>query len=109
MSSYDFRSKINNKIVPLTGRVPMWNKKLLIGKNTIGAPSVIAYRSEFKEGFDINLRYLIDCDFYFRLMSKYGEPYFSSKYYIGIRHHQEQETELINNIDKLKEKNLFNI
>ena len=104
MSSYDFRSKINNKIVPLTGRVPMWNKKLLIGKNTIGAPSVIAYRSEFKEGFDINLRYLIDCDFYFRLMSKYGEPYFSSKYYIGIRHHQEQETELINNIDKLKEK-----
>ena len=103
-SSYDFKYKKNNKIIPLNGRVPEWNEKLLFGNNTIGAPSVMAYRNIINENFDKNLRYLIDCDFYYILKRKYGDPYFSNKYLIGARHHEEQETELIGQMDILKEK-----
>lgn len=106
-SSYDFLDKENNRIIPINGRVPSWNRKLILGKNTIGAPSVIAFKSLIKELFDTNLRLFIDCDFYYRLKKKYGNPIYSDKYFIGVRHHAEQETELIKYENIIYEKNLI--
>lgn len=103
-SSYDFSTKKNDAIVPINGRVPTWNRKLILGKNTIGAPSVIAFKSSIVEKFDTNLRFFIDCDFYFRLKKKYGKPIFSDNYFIGIRHHSEQETEFVKYENIKKEK-----
>lgn len=104
VSSYDFKNKKDKKIIPLNGRVPTWNNKLLFGNNTIGAPSVLAYKKEIDEKFDKNLRYLIDCDLYFILKNKYGDPFYSNEYLIGVRHHDEQETEMISKFEILIEK-----
>ena len=42
------------------------------GNNTIGAPSMLAYKKEIDEKFDKNLRHLIDCDLYFIFKNKKG-------------------------------------
>lgn len=60
--------KINNM------HFPAYNKKIYLGKNTIGAPSIIAIKNEDPLLFDENLIWLLDCDYYKRLYDKYGEP-----------------------------------
>lgn len=50
---------------------PYYNKNMLIGVNTIGCPSNIFFTKDCNELFDENLEWLMDCEFYHRLNSKY--------------------------------------
>lgn len=47
-------------------------KHLLLGQNTIGCPSVgLIPKNEF---FDVNVIYMIDCELWYQMFKKYGNP-----------------------------------
>lgn len=62
------RSSFFNEIVP------KYNSNLVVGVNTIGAPSNCSFSADIKERIDENLQMLSDCDHYFRLYQSYGPP-----------------------------------
>ena len=53
---------------------PSWNPRLLEGVNTISAPSVLAFKKGVTNRFDKNLTYFMDCEFYYGMYERYGEP-----------------------------------
>lgn len=53
---------------------PKYNKKIFLGKNTIGAPSVLSFKNQNIIFFDEKMTWLLDCDYYKRLYDLYGEP-----------------------------------
>lgn len=66
-------------------RKPHWNDNIIKGKNTIGMPSVVAFRkNEF--AFDPNLTTLLDCEYYYLLKNKYGEPEYITKPLVAQRY-----------------------
>lgn len=67
-----------------------WNRDIKYGKNTIGAPSVIACRRSCYIPMDQNLVWVFDCDFYEKMYQKYGEPKLvkSLNVVIGLGSHQ---------------------
>lgn len=53
---------------------PSWNRDIMF-VNTIGTPSCIAFRNmQDLPKFDINLSYCYDCEFYYQMFLKYGQP-----------------------------------
>jgi hypothetical protein len=69
---------------------PEYNDAIHRGKNTIGAPSVLAFENKSPLLFDENLRWLVDCDYYKRLYDRYGLPKILESVNIiqGIGEHQ---------------------
>ena len=54
--------------------VPAWNDQIRSGLNTIGSPSVVAFENNDPLLFDEKMSWLLDCDLYYRLHERYGEP-----------------------------------
>ena len=71
---------------------PKWNDKIIEGVNTISSPSVLSFRREcFNEiKFDEKLVMMMDCDYYFNLKSKYGDPIYLNDVLITNRVHPNQ-------------------
>jgi glycosyltransferase involved in cell wall biosynthesis len=86
---------------------PSWSDDFINGVNTIGSPSVVAFRRGKAVPFDKELIWLVDCDFYYRQRATYGAPGFlmSPDIFIGIGDHQFTNTE-VNESIIVKEKNL---
>jgi len=105
LSSYDFKKykKNSKKIDILRGRKPKWNDKLLIGVNTISSPSVLLFKNNLDMYFDEKVRLLMDTEFYWRFKSRYGLPYFSSRFYVANREHEGQDQNFIDDETKIKE------
>jgi hypothetical protein len=56
---------------------PRWSlEAILKGHNTISSPSVLTFKNNKEDNllFDVNLNWLMDIDYYYRLFLKYGEP-----------------------------------
>ena len=53
---------------------PRWSEKVLIGHNTIGGMSVVAFENNNPPLYDENLSWLLDCVLYQHLFERYGEP-----------------------------------
>ena len=70
--------------------VPSWNNNILYGKNTISSPSVLSFRNKNVEFFDEKLVMLMDCEFYYRLFTKYGHPHIIKDILITNRIHEHQ-------------------
>jgi GNAT superfamily N-acetyltransferase len=49
-------------------------KKLLMGDNTIGSPSVFAYKKERELVFDTKIRMLVDTELYYNYYKHFGPP-----------------------------------
>lgn len=79
--------------------IPYYNSNILVGNNTISSPSVLSMQG--KELFDENLIMLMDCEMYYRLHDKYGEPYIIRDLLVCNRQHSNQLQNL--NQDKLSE------
>lgn len=77
ISANDVREKI---------KVPYWRDQVLQGFNSIGMPSVVAFRKN-ELRFDPKLVTLLDCEFYWLLKETYGEPEFIRKPIVGQRYH----------------------
>lgn len=70
--------------------MPKYSSDLYTGNNTIGAPSVLAFRRDGALFFDESLVWLVDCDLYTRYYDAYGEPRIVQdvNVVIGIGDHQ---------------------
>lgn len=68
--------------------IPRYNPSLLDGINTISSPSVLAIRG--KELFDEKLVMMMDCEMYYRLYKKYGEPTIMQDILVCNRIHDKQ-------------------
>jgi hypothetical protein len=87
--------------------IPNFNDNILKGFNTIGDPSCLTFKNENILYFDMNLTWLVDCDYYYRLNNLHGKPYILNTINIVVRHHLKQTTKLCeNNLELInKEKN----
>ena len=83
---------------------PTYNKKVYLGKNTIGAPSVLTVKNDNPLMFDEILIWLNDCDYYKRCYDKFGEPDILNKVNVVIGVGKHQTTNNINNGLKKMEK-----
>ncbi|MFA6520727.1 MAG: glycosyltransferase family 2 protein [Candidatus Paceibacterota bacterium] len=92
----------DGKIINL--HFPTYNKKVYLGKNTIGAPSVLTIKNENPLMFDENLTWLLDCDYYKRLYDKYGEPDILNKINVIIGLGKHQTTHYSNYKTRLRER-----
>ena len=86
---------------------PTYNKKIYLGKNTIGAPSVLTIKNENPLLFDENLTWLLDCDYYKRLYDKYGEPDILNKVNVVIGLGKNQATNHLKYRIKWRERQLM--
>lgn len=84
---------------------PYWTDDVHIGNNKLGSPSALAFRNEDPLLFDENLSWLLDCDLYYRLYERYGEPKILPGNYITIGIGDHQLTRTLSEDDKLKEYN----
>ena len=74
---------------------PRFNTKLVLGKNTIGAPSVIAIKNQNPLMFDENLHWLLDCDYYERYFEAFGIPTITKEIGVVIRTGDHQLTNTV--------------
>ena len=83
---------------------PIFNKNTLIGHNTVGCPSVIFFKNTTDQVFfDTNLIWLMDCEFYHNLYTKFGKPLVIEKTQVGIRVWNQSVTKEVSDIIKLGE------
>lgn len=87
--------------------LPSWNDEIHLGKNTIGAPSVLTIRNGIDTYFDEELGWLLDCDLYRRLYDKFGLPIFLNNINVTIGIHEGQSTHLMGEEVKIKEQKIM--
>lgn len=76
-------------------KIPVWNDDIIRGVNTFSSPSILSMKKDSIEYFDENLTMLMDCEMYYRLHSKYGEPLIMQQIHISNREHQNQTSRLM--------------
>jgi len=71
--------------MPARPRNPRWTDDLLKGQNKLGMPSIIGIRKNDLR-FDPNLKTLLDCEYYWLMDKKYGQPGYIRKHIINSRY-----------------------
>ena len=71
-------------------KVPIWADKTLEGRNLLSSPTVVSFLNECKEEFDVNLKLLLDVDFYHRMRWKHGMPHFIWPVLVANREHDDR-------------------
>lgn len=74
---------------------PYYTGDIHLGNNKLGAPSVLTMRKGVSVGFDEQLAWLFDCDFYKRMCKQHGEPKILNGNYITIGEGTHQATNRI--------------
>lgn len=92
---------------------PEFNKEsLLSGVNTISSPSVISFLKPHNVGFDENIIWMMDCDYYVRMATEFDSPIILKSINVVNRIWDNQYNNMISNEIKEKEteyiKNKFN-
>lgn len=83
---------------------PRWNSDIIRGVNTISSPSVLSIKKTVIEKFDQNLTMLMDCEYYYNLYIKYGDPIFVNEIHVTNRIHENQISAKYVKSDDYKEK-----
>jgi len=83
--------------------LPRWVNDIWSGNNQMGCPSVITVKRENLLYFDETLNWLMDCEFYQRMYSKFGEPYILDNITIVNRTNQDRLTNTISEKVKFTE------
>ena len=86
-----------------TNPLPHWTDDIETGNNKLGSPSALTLRKDFIELFDEKLSWLLDCDLYKRLHTKYGVPVIAKDIGVNIGVHDGQMTNLMSDDYKLSE------
>lgn len=84
---------------------PSYRTDIYLGHNTIGAPTVVTIKNDSPLLFDESMTWLVDCDYYHRMYTKYGEPTILNTLSVAIGIHKGQATNLIPDEVKLAEFN----
>lgn len=86
---------------------PMYTQNILTGNNRIGSPSVLTIKNEEPLLFNKDLIWLMDCDYYKRCYSKFGQPYIINEHHVFVSQHGHQLTSLLPEKRKNKEVELI--
>lgn len=65
-------------------QIPELHPNLLVGENTFGCPSIMFFVND-ENLFDEELIWLMDCEFLYRLIQKYGDPSIIEEYLVSVR------------------------
>lgn len=95
--AYPRKQIIGNKV--LKKRFPYYHKYTLVGFNRISAPTAVAFPNDDML-FDEHLNWLMDCEFYYRLKERYGEPLVLDDAVVGIVEWGKMESKRISREDK---------
>jgi hypothetical protein len=83
---------------------PKYTGDILQGNNKLGGPSALAIRRASLDflnmKFDEELKWVFDCDYYYRMYRKYGEPVILNGDYITVGEGDHQATNLLTNEEK---------
>ncbi len=71
-------------------KIPEWREKTLEGNNHLSSPTVVSFLNEYKMEFDLNLKLLLDVDFYHRMRWKHGKPNIISEVLVANREHDDR-------------------
>ena len=72
--------------------IPRINQHFLDGKNSFSSPSVVMFKRRYYLPFDTRLNYLVDCEWYVRMLHNYGKPTIKKSIDIVNRLHENQAT-----------------
>jgi glycosyltransferase involved in cell wall biosynthesis len=96
-------TKPHNNYITASG--PTWpGRSILEGFNQIGSPSVLAIKQEVKTRFDPNMTYLMDCEYYFHLMTEHGPPLLIPQTLITNTEHPEQISNTVAQLHEVKQR-----
>jgi dTDP-4-dehydrorhamnose reductase len=82
---------------------PQWVDNIWTGNNLIGCPSVVAIKKENVLYFDEDLNWLMDCEYYQRMFSKYGKPLVLGEHTVVNRTNPDRLTNSIPESQKISE------
>lgn len=71
-------------------KMPIWSDYTLEGRNLLSSPSAVSFLNDCKVKFDINLKLLLDTDFYHRMRWNNGMPKFIHSVLIANREHDDR-------------------
>tara|TARA_B100000003_G_scaffold127937_1_gene114731 strand:- start:4 stop:750 length:747 start_codon:yes stop_codon:yes gene_type:complete len=89
-SGFKHTSDGKNFVRPM---MPRWTDMLLEGRNLMGSPTCIAYKTDKFLGFDPEVKLLMDTDFYYRMRCAYGMPALIEEYLVANREHPNRVTQ----------------
>lgn len=72
--------------------IPKFSRRIIRGTNTIGAPSVIAVRTNALLPFNTEMIYMFDCEWYLKMKHNFGTPAVIRKPLVSIGIHENQAT-----------------
>tara|TARA_B100001250_G_scaffold355502_1_gene330038 strand:- start:33 stop:806 length:774 start_codon:yes stop_codon:yes gene_type:complete len=71
-------------------KLPEWKERTLEGNNNLSSPSVVSFLNECKQEFDVNLKLLLDVDFYHRMRWLHGKPNIIPEVLVANRDHDDR-------------------
>ena len=71
-------------------KLPEWKERTLEGNNHLSSPTVVSFLNEYKQEFDVNLKLLLDVDFYHRMRWKNGLPNIIPEVLVANRDHDDR-------------------
>jgi len=90
LTPFDHLDQKSGKII--NPMVPKITKNLRLGINRVGGPSVSAFFKEKFIPYDESMTYLFDCDWYLRMVHRWGQPDILTEPTVRIRLHEGQST-----------------
>jgi hypothetical protein len=90
--------RTSQKIV--SSLLPKYTRKIILGTNLIGAPSVVCFNKDFYIPMDSQLKYMFDCDWYLKMAHNFGKPFEVKKIAIEIGVHEGQATHWAKDLSK---------
>lgn len=79
---------------------PHWTEDIHLGNNKLGSPSALAFINHDPLMFDENMSWLLDCDYYKRLYTRYGAPVILDDINVMIGCGEHQSTHLLSDETK---------
>jgi hypothetical protein len=79
---------------------PKYTKKIILGTNLIGAPSVVCFNKDFYIPMDSQLKYMFDCDWYLKMAHNFGKPFEVQMIAVDIGVHDGQATHWAKDLSK---------
>lgn len=83
--------------------IPEWGNEILKGINKIGSPSVIAFENKDVPLMDEELDWVVDCDWYYQMEQRFGEPLLLPNIDVAIGVGTHQTTHKLSDGEKLQE------
>lgn len=83
-----FTHSNENREIVEAPTIPYYNDAVIVGRNSVGNPSNISViNAPDKLYMDESILYVVDCEYYFRLKQKYGEPVIIKDCLVAARYH----------------------